>query len=233
MISKELLVQNLPATKRSMVSDELVERLNASITGSEEERELLRENFLGYLDVLKDGKYKMDDYLAAVKYVSYKLMGNSNIQAWSKTFPDRYMRLMADSYLETQIHSYVTAYNKNKLVNLIMAQTMVPTYVLNQDIHQKAINQLAYLMVNAKSEKVQADAASALLTQLKAPEAQKIDLSVKVEQQDGLDTLNATLVKLAEQQKELIARGAGTKAIAHQKLELDILDAEYQEVTHE
>lgn len=230
MLDKQIIQQNLPASKRGSITDEVVERLNIAITGTDEEKGILKENFLGYLDVLQEGRFKIDDYMSAVKYVSYKLMGNSNRQAYSKTFPDRYSRLMSDSYLSTQIDSYVTAFNRSKLVNQILAQSMVPTYVLNQDIHQKAINRLAYLMLNAESEKVQSDSAVALLTQLKAPEARKVDLNVKVEQADGVSALQESLTKLAEQQQALIASGAGTKAIAHQKLSMDVIDGDFEEV---
>jgi hypothetical protein len=231
MLTKEIISQNMPANKRGMVTDDVVNRFNESISGTDEEKEMLRDNFISYMDVLASGNVGIEHYLNAVKYVSYKLTGANNQQAWSKTFPDRYIRLMGDPYLSTQVASYVTAYNKSKLVNQILAQSMVPTYVLNQDIHQKAVNHLAYLMANAKSEKVQADSAAAVLTHLKVPEAQKVDFTVKMEQQDGLNTLNATLVKLAEQQQQLIASGVGTKEIAHQRLEIQ--DAEFSEVKNE
>jgi hypothetical protein len=35
-----------------------------------------------------------------------------------------------------------------------MAQTLVPSYVLNADLYQKALNTSAELMISAKSEKV-------------------------------------------------------------------------------
>ena len=51
------------------------------------------------------------------------------------------------------ISSFVTSYNKNKLVNLILEQSMIPSWVLNQDMYQKALNVQCELMLTANSEK--------------------------------------------------------------------------------
>src|SRR5699024_3346151 len=99
---------------------------------------------------------------------------------------------------------YVAAYNKNKLVNLIYEQTAIPVWVLNQDLKQKAINQLATLMMTAKSEKVQADAANSLLTHLKTPETTKVQLDIGVQQDDSINSLRTAVQELAAQQRDAI-----------------------------
>ena len=158
-------------------------------------------------------------------------MGDNNVVAYSKTFPERYARVMSDIDKQDYVIQYAAAYNKGKMVTAIMAQTMVPTYVLNQDIHQKAINRLAHLMEHARSEKVQVDAASALLVQLKAPEAKKIDLNVEVKRTDGIAELNNTLMQMAEQQKQMIESGVSTKAVASQRIIMEeVEEAEFEEV---
>ena len=82
----------LPKGTRTMVTQELVDKLNKfnedpKMVGS------FKENFLTYISVMKTGKYKMEDYLYAVKFVSHKLLGDSDINAYIKTFPERYARL--------------------------------------------------------------------------------------------------------------------------------------------
>ena len=64
----------------------------------------------------------------------------------------------------------MTSYNKNKLVNLILEQSMIPSWVLNQDMYQKALNVQCELMLTANSEKV-SDAANSILTHLKPPQS--------------------------------------------------------------
>jgi len=70
-----------------------VETIN-SLSADPMLREAFRDNLISYTGVLQDGKYKVTDYINAVKYVSYKLLGASNSEAYQKTFPDRWQRLV-------------------------------------------------------------------------------------------------------------------------------------------
>ncbi len=184
-----------------------------------------RENLLSYTKVMSDGKFKIENYLEAVRYVSHKLMGCTNIQAYMKTFPDKYNYFLQTGVSAKDIASYVTAYNKGKLVNLIFEQTIIPTHVLNQDLYQDALNVQADLMRNAKSEKVRSDAANSLLTQLRPPDVKKIELDIGVKENDAIRTLRDTTLQLAEQQRQAIAAGAtNAEAIAHQRLIMNTID---------
>jgi len=224
-ITLDTLRQALPRTQRNLATQGLVERMNQAASG--EMADVLRENILGYVDVLQDGKFKIDDYLNAVKYVSYKLMSKSNRTAYSLVFPDRYTRLMADATLCHEIDSYVTAYNKGKLVNLIWEQTMTPVHVLNQDLFQKALNVQAELMLTAKSEMVRSQAASSVLTILKTPETAKVKIDVNVKHDNSIETLQEMMVRAAEAQQAAIAAGVPLKAITSQPLTMhNVIDGE-------
>ena len=128
-------------------------------------------------------------------------MGSSNIEAYTKAFPDRYARHVANNTSAKDIASYVTAYNKSKLVNLIFEQTLIPSYILNQDLYQRALNVQADLMYNAKSEKVRGDAANSILVQLKQPEVKKVELDIKTNEDSSIDALRKATIELIEQQK--------------------------------
>ena len=104
------------------------------------------------------------------------------------------------------------------LVNLILEQTLVPVWVLNQDAVQKAINTQVELMTSAKSEMVRTQAANSILTHLKRPEKTQVELNLGEVETSGMKELKDTLTALAIQQQELIGRGVGTRDIAHQKL---------------
>ena len=227
-ITAEQLQQALPRSQRKLVTDELVERFNRAASG--EEADILRGNFLSYVDVLQEGKFKIEDYLSAVKYVSYKLMDKSNRAAYSLTFPDRYTRLMADPVLSKEIDTYVSAYNRGKLPNLILAQAMVPTHVLNQDMFQKALNVQMELALNAKSEMVRSQAASSILTILKTPEAAKVKIDVSVKHDNSIEALQEMMAQVAQEQQNLLTQGVPLKVITAAKLtkEEDIIDVEVQ-----
>ena len=224
-ITADLLRQALPRAQRSMVTPELVQRFNDAATG--ELADTLRDNFLGYMDVLQDGKFKIDDYLSAVKYCSFKLMGKSNRTSYALTFPDRFNRLMADPTLNAEIDSYVTAYNKGKLVNLIMAQSMVPTNVLNQDMFQKALNVQMELALTAQSEMVRSQAANSILTVLKTPETAKVKIDVNVKNDNSIEALQEMMGRVAAEQLALIEKGVPLKALAAAPL---VIEGEFEPV---
>lgn len=208
-VDLQTLRDALPAKLKNSVSQEMLDRVIQST-----EPELcnqLKENFIGYTSVLLDGKFKAEDYLYAIKYVTYKLLGYTNKDSYIKTFPDRYTKLKAQGLKDDEISGYIAGYNKNKLVNLILEQTLVPTWVLNQDIYQEAINTQARLMRTAKSERVQAMAADSILTHLSKPESvPTINIGVN---NDQLTDLQNTLTQLAETQLKMIQNGKTAKEV--------------------
>ena len=220
-LTKEQFKATLPKAIRGNVSQEVMDKVN-QVLADPLMGDQLRENLLSYTSVMTNGKFKMEDYLYAVKYVSHKLMGSSNFEAYIKTFPDRYQTLLTNGTQSKDIHSYVSAYNKNKLVNLIFEQTLVPTHVLNADVFQKAINVQADLMINAKSEKVRCDAANSLLNHLKRPEASKIELNVGIQEGGVISELRELTTRLAAKQRQLIEGGVYTaQEVAHTSLVIE------------
>ena len=228
MLTIEQFKSALPDKVRKTVNQELIDQINTTLN-EPELYEAYRDNLVSYTSVMADGKFKISSYIEAVKYVSHKLMGCTNIDAYIKTFPDKYNRFIQQGVSAKDIASYVTAYNKNKLVNLIFEQTLIPSYVLNQDLYQKALNVQADLMITAKSEKVRCDAANSLLTQLKMPETQKVELEIGVKEDSSIAALRATTMELARQQRLMVESGAmNAQEIAHGRL---IIEGEAVEVT--
>lgn len=221
--------QALPDKVKRSINQELIDQINATLSDPEM-FESYRENLLSYTKVMADGRFKVDSYVQAVKYVSHKLMGCTNIEAYTKTFPDKYARFVRQGVQAKDIASYVTAYNKSKLVNLIFEQTLIPSYVLNQDLYQKALNVQAELMVNSHSDKVRCDAANSLLTHLKMPETQKVELDIGVKEDSSIAQLRQATLELARQQRLAMEAGAmNAQEVAHARI---IIDGEATEVSH-
>jgi hypothetical protein len=216
----------LPEKVKKSINQELIDQINKTL-GEPEMYEAYRDNLMSYTRVMADGRFKVQDYVHAVKYVSHKLMGASNIEAYSKTFPDKMINFSNQGVSSKDIASYVTAYNKGKLVNLIFEQTLIPSYVLNQDLYQRALNVQADLMISAHSEKVRCDAAAHLLNALKMPEVSKVELDVKVSENSVISQLRQTTLELARQQREMIqAGGMSAQQAAHSR----VIEAEVVEV---
>jgi len=211
----------LPKQVKAKLTPDMIKNINGVISDPGI-RDNYRDNLLSYTNVMQDGKYKIQSYIDAVRYVSHKLMGSSNVEAYTKTFPNRYQRVVNENkHLEPEaigkiLSSYVAAYNKTKLVVKVFEQTLVPSHILNADMYQKALNRQAFLMTHASSEKVQSDAANSLLTHLKMPEVNKIELDIGVKQDKSIDMLRAATLELAKEQQAAIKRGDVTaKDIAH------------------
>ena len=216
----EDLKMALPKHLRHQATQEFADKVN-TIVDDPESAEVIRENFITYTRVLQEGRYRTEDYLNAITYVTFKLMGYTNKDAYAKTFPDRYTNLVARGVSEKDISAYVAAYHKNKLVNQILEQALIPSWLLNQDAYQKAINVQMELMMNANSEKVRTDAANSLLTHLKPPETKKFELEVGLKNQGGIADLMATMEQMAQQQLKLINSGASTKEVGRTPLTIE------------
>lgn len=217
MLTVALVEKALPPNLKSAATQAFVDQIN-NIVSDPVVAEEVRNNFLSYTKVLQDGKFKTEDYLNAVTYVSFKLMGMSNQDAYFRTFPARHQALVAKGTSAKDIASYVSMYSKGKLVNLIIEQSLVPTWVLNQEAHQKAINVQVDLMTNAQSEMVRMQAANSILTHLAKPKEAGPLVNIDMRENSGMGELKDMLVQLATKQRELISNGVSTKEIADQKI---------------
>lgn len=209
VLTEEQFKAVLPNQVKKTINKELMDYINSALVNPEE-YENYRSNLLSYTQVMKDGRFTIKQYVNAVRYVSNKLMGKTNIDSYIATFPDKYQGFLVQGVETKDIASYITAYNKSKLVNLILAQTMIPSYVLNQDLYQKALNVQADLMLNARSEKVRSDAANSILNQLKMPETTKVEIDVGVKQDKTIEALQESVLELTNRQRDLIKAGVMT-----------------------
>ena len=156
-------------------------------------------------------------------------MNKTNRDAYRFTFPERFQRMKEAGKADKDIDSAISAYNRNPLVNKIYEKTIIPSWILNQDAYQEAINTQIRLMRTASSERVQAMAADSILNHLKRPEnIQQAQLNINVNTGSVLDELQKNMLKLAESQQGMIKLGVSTKDIAEQRI---VVDVEPEEVS--
>lgn len=226
-LTVDVLKATMPKRMRGNISQSLVDKLNKLVTDPDE-RIHFRENLLSYTHVLQDPNVKLEAYIHAVRYVSYKLMGMTNQEAWIKTFPDRYQRILADGKSDMHLRATVSGYNKNKIVATVYEQALIPVHVLNADVFQQAVTTQAQLMTDPNvSDKVRSDAANSLMTHLKAPETRKLNLDIAVAEDDSLRELRHAVTELAQAQRKAIESGMeDAQRIAESKL----IPAEFERV---
>ena len=219
MLALESVRKLVPKNQRTLITQEFIDKLEAGVNDSVV-AEQFKENFVTYLNVLSKGKYKMEDYINAVKYVSFKLLGYSNIDAYIATFPERYERLKAEG--QTQIEAFVSMYNKNKLVMQIYEQTIVPSYVLNAPMHQQALNTLAAMIIDDDVRGMtKVKACEAILQYTKQPDVVKGELTIGIEQSDTINDLREITENLADTYRMMLEKkGMKLKDVA----EANIID---------
>lgn len=221
-LTLEDLKKTLPTRLHTALGQELLDKINTLNSEVPDAAENIRDNFITYVSVLSEGKYKLEDYLNAIKYVSFKLMGKTNRDAYRFTFPDRFWAMKEKEIPEKDIDSIISAYNRNKLVNAIYEKTIIPSWILNQDAYQEAINTQVKLMRTANSERVRAMAADSILNHLKRPEnLGQAQLNINVNT-NVLDDLQKNMLELVKTQRDLIKAGVSTKEVAEQRIYVDV-----------
>lgn len=228
MLTLKEVQDALPVGSKSYITQDMVDQLN-TLSRDPEEARYIRDNFISFSQVLQEGRFKLGEYVKAVIYVSHKVMGKSNLDSYKETFPDRYRQLVAANKPAKDIASYVSAYNKGKLVNLVYERAMIPTWVLNQDMFQQALNTQYEIMNDIDvSPKVRVEAANSILTHLKRPEVNKAEIKIDIGLNDGMKALEQRLTEMAEiQQKTIEGKLLTTEEVA--ALPLNIPDAELVE----
>jgi hypothetical protein len=228
MLTVEMVSATVPPAMKNMVTQSLVDRVNNLDTDPDLAR-AMRENFVSYTSVLTEGKFKFEDYINAVKYVSFLLMRYKKKEAWIRTFPDRYQALKAKGTSDKDISAHASMYAGGKLVNLIYERTAVPFHVLNQDVRQEALNKLAHVMKTAQSDFVVVQAANAILQHLTPPKAvESAKLNVNIGMISSISALEKATAELVTRQRQMIeSKTMTTKEIAEFRIvECEVVSVE-------
>lgn len=214
------LKEVLPAKFKKSINQQLIDEIN-SVLGDPNMFESYRDSFLSYMKVLEDGRYKITDYLHAVKFCCHKLSGSTDKAAYIKTFPDRYQKFVDNGTSSKDIASYISAYVKTKLVTEILKQSLVPVWVINQDYRQAAINKLYEVMTDKDTSPFNAiQAADKLLNHTAPPEVSQLQLNITDDNTaNGVNELKEAIYGLAAQQRQMIDAGQMTvRDVSNNKL---------------
>lgn len=217
MLTRHDVEKALPANLKTAATQALTDQINL-LTTDPILGEEIRQNFLTYTNVLQEGKWGTEQYLNAVQYVTHKLMGRSNLEAYQLTFPTRYSELIQKGTSSKDISAYVAAYHKGKLVNAIMEKCLIPVHVQFVDVYHKAISVQADLMMNSQSDKVRQDAANSILTHLAKPKENAPTVAIQINNNAELDAMKRMMGNLAGAQLDAIQRGTPAKELAGQTL---------------
>ena len=214
-MTAEEILNSLPPKKRKGASKETIQKI-LDIANDEDIAEEYKQNFLTHINVVSEGKYSLEDYKNAILFVTHKLLGTSDIDAYALTFPERYKRQVDRGLERSRISSYASAYKGTSLVAKLLEQSLVPSWILNAPLYQEAINFQASLLHNEEASfAVRQKAADSIMTHIKPPESQKIEIDIGVKKDSVVDEYEENIRRLVQKQQELIAQGADVKMVAN------------------
>lgn len=229
MFTYEELVSSLPKKQKTLVTEHMVDLIN-TVAEDEAIGEEFHRNFVTYTNVISKGKFTLQEYRNAIHFVTMILLEETDIDAYMKVFPDRYLRLTVEKGLSRkQISPYANAFKNTDLVTMILEQTLVPTHIVNAPMYQEALNHQRYLMLNARSEMVQHQAAKTIMEQLKQPEVAKLEVDITT-RNETVEENEAFMIELAEKKLELMRLGGDVKSITNMTVKKEnIIDGEVVE----
>ncbi len=207
VIDEDMLRLALPKQLGKSIPVGLVDTINMLAEADDMMRQGYRDNVIGYATVLTEGRWKIKDYLNAVRFCTYRMGGMGVAKSYNLTFPERYKRMSEEGASQNYMSSLSTQYNKSKIVNLILEQAMVPVYLVNADAFQKAINAQLKILSEGNSEIAIVQAANSLMTHLKPPETRKLEVDININEGSAIDELRQVTRDLAAKQLESIVKG--------------------------
>ena len=206
----------LPAGSRK-IDNSLIEKIQA-LSSDPDLADDYKSKMISYTRVLKDGRYKIDSYIDAIKFTSFKVSGLGITDSYKLTFPDKVAKWAAEGRDSKRISSNISMYNNNELVNLIFEQTMIPTHILNAGMFQEALNVAQDIMHTSGSDMARVQALNAILQNTKAPTTAKIELDIGVKEANVIDNYEEAMNMMVEKQIEIIKAGGNVKDIANAKI---------------
>ena len=176
------------------------------------------DDLISYTKVLEGGKFSVDQYINAVRFVSYQMMGYNNTESYLKVFPEKLGTLHTDKY--------AAKYNKSKLVTELHKLVVVPEYLTHMHLRNQALKVQTDLMLSAKSEMVKHLASKTILEMTKPPEENYMQVDVNVKKDDSIEAIEQALYQTATK----LVKGIQDKQVtAKEVLETDIMDVDYEE----
>jgi len=225
--------ESLPSKFSKTIGDELVGKIDALIIQDSELKDSVFDNLVDFKEILLEGSVRIDSFINATLYTSYYLMGKPRIQSFTKVFPARVAKFEKEGKTTGTINNIVGAYHRSKLVQRMLGQCQMPSYVMFRNVFFKAVKTQVEIMEDPNvSPTVRQKAACSLMGHLKEPEVQKVEIDVS-HKEEGIDIIKELMTAtkdLAISQSMAISEGTKTASeIAHS----NIINAEYVEKVDE
>lgn len=195
--------------------------------------EYVRDMCLSVIDLMDNPKNRtsLEGYFKAVVFCSYLNQGYSQVQAYTRTFPERVRHQQAQGADMKTLSTYASIYASGMAVSAVQARMMIPVHIMYQRNYHLAMATTMEVMQSPKtSPKVKIDAARLVMEQTRAPETSKAELNININQSDAIEELREVMAELSQKQLDTLAEGKqGLGKIAETVLlkdgNMEVLDA--------
>ena len=175
------------------------------------------DSLIAFEDIGRTSRNSTEQYIKAVQFTTYVVMGDSYTEAFKKTHPDRAMKATSDE----NIASYASIYANGRLVKEIMQRMTLHNSMLFKDKEFKARKELFnILMDESQSGKTRVEAGKVFLdNQYREQKDAGININMNMGGGSAIDDINQALTKLANKQKDAIEAGyMDLKEVAEAKI---------------
>lgn len=227
-------VQRALPSRKSTITQELVDIINEAQTEPEFQGETLLQSMVSYEGVMQKAQVGIKEYVRALRFCAYLMsMDDNYTEAYKKAFFDRdfvreRMSLPTESVGYRELTSAASRYRKSRIVVDILTLSQVPLDLMFAGYRYKAVGVLADVMMTAKQDRDKINAAKELLAATKGPDNVKMELEVgpnksAVEIQTKLFD---QLAQLSRQQHARLLDGEGIDSVQRIGISCDVVEAE-------
>ena len=239
---KEWFFNGTRKSKEMVVTDEVVEMINSTMSDPEFDGYKFKDVLIEYQETLfNKTKVNLEIYVNAIKFCSYlETNGGNATDAYIKTFRSRDLVKKAlkaieedpDKGYEAQeyknLYAAACRYKKSDMVKNILIQSEMPLYLMYQGYRYKIVEKLYEEAMSAKASRDRINACNVFLTHVRPPEGIQVEVNIKNKGNDEVSQMEEMLKNMAKKQQELIGLGASSEMVANAKD--NFIDIEMEEI---
>ena len=166
--------------------------------------EIYIDNFMSAGVAVKNTHaWTIHKYCKAVKFLTHKFLGRTDLDAWICAFPEKYEELLENKKHLRFYESYANYFARSDVVHDIIETMIKPPHVAHYHLYHESIVMLGKKMRESSSDRIVIDAAIALANILAPPPDSNVNINVNVSNPE-LESLKAGLSDLAKQQIDMI-----------------------------
>ena len=229
-------LQELFPSKRKTINEGTVKLLNETLANPDFNPSTFIKHIVDYQNVMINSGASMKEYLNAVKFCAYLESEMSIVEAYRRAragdkFVQDRINAKSDTTAYAELAFQAQRYKKSKLVRELLTQTDMPLYLMFQASRYKAVATLAREMEEAPLSKDRIAAADKLLTHVKPPETQNVELQVGMTNQaiEMQEQLFAQISKISQAQSDRLKAGENLDDVQQLGLTADFIEAETNE----